>query len=73
MMKPLLDYELHEQCRTAIATTQPVIEPRLNIGEMVTFSDRRMPGLWVYTGDSFVRTEVSAQRRVVDYGVRPLR
>lgn len=74
-MRPMLSPDLYVECRKAIGLKEPprVLAPRLAIGDQVTFADRKLPGLWVYTGDSFVRPEVYAQRKVIDYGVRPIR
>lgn len=76
MKKPMLDADLYEDCRKAVSIMKApkVIAPALRIGDQVTFADRKLPGLWVYTGDSFVRPEVWSQPRpVIDYGVRPVR
>jgi hypothetical protein len=75
-MKPMIDPDLLEECRKAIGVKPPprVIAPRLTIGDQVTFADRKLPGPWVYTGDSFVRPEVwNAPAPVIDYGIRPFR
>lgn len=71
MMKPLLDAALYADCRKALGMR---LAPGLEIGDQVTFADRKLSGLWVYTGDSFVRPEVWRQpASVVDYGIRPAR
>lgn len=72
-MKPYLHADLHADCRKAI-NAQPgprLLAPGLEIGDQVTFADSELPGLWVYTGDSFVRPELWGQREAIDYGVRP--
>lgn len=70
-MKPMLDAALYADCHKALGAR---LAPNLRIGAQVTFADRRLPGLWVYTGDSFVRPEIwNAPKLVIDYGVRPAR
>lgn len=70
-MKPMIDIDLLNDCRKAIRV-KPIT--RLMIGDQVTFADRKLPGRWVYTGESFVRPEVwNAPKPLVDYSVRPNR
>lgn len=76
MIKSMLGIDLYKACDEALNLARPgkLIAPRLTIGDMVTFADPKLPGLWVYAGDSFMRPEVWNQSKpLIDYGIRPMR